>query len=416
MLETLEIPLDAIKEWTEKETKSLVEPLRGNAKKYLNDTKNKLEELLESCEKLIEDANKEIEKGSKKTYRRAKALHKLADSFVNSIEDIKIPEEISAITLKETAEQIGKKLQAIDIERVRWWRPISPFFIMSRRRFDVMLKRAQDSAKALNDFLAKEYVKAENAENVSSKIEELKQYIAHLREVEESKETRKQDEATLENQITETKQKIDLIQTKNEIVELAQTNETIEELADKVKHELRHLQKPLTKFQTLVNNPGYSLPPEATMKLNEYVSNPFDALATETNGYPVLKLILQKMDIAIDNDKVKLKSTRLRKAKDQIDSILNKKALVALQERCREAFSKKGKLANSGIISETRNEKAELQEHLNDLERKKKVLENRDRLFEKDHKDAQTRVEEQKKLLEKSVSELSNKSVRVVLG
>ncbi|MFA5363666.1 MAG: hypothetical protein WC325_00610 [Candidatus Bathyarchaeia archaeon] len=416
MPETLEIPLSAIKEWTEKETKSLVEPLRANAKKYLNDTKNKLEELLDSSEKLIEDADKELAKGSKKTYRRAKALHKLAEGFSSSIEEIKIPEEISAITLKETAEQIGKTLRTMDIERTRWWRPISPFFIMSRRRFDVMLKRAQDSLRAFDDFLAKEYVKAETAENVSSKIEELKQFIAHLREIEESKETRKQDEIVLENQITETQQKIDAIQTKDEIVELAQTNDTIEQLTEKVRHELRHLQKPLMKFQTLVNNPGYSLTPEATQKLNDYVSNPFDALATETDGYPVLKVILQKMDTAIDNDKVKLKSTRLRKAKDQIDSILNKKALVVLQQRCRETLSKKGELAESGIISETRNERAELHDCLKDLERKKKVLENRDRLFEKDHKDAQTRVEEQKKLLEKSVFEVSNKNIRVVIG
>jgi hypothetical protein len=415
MSDTLEIPLNTVKEWLDKETTSIVEPLRADAKKLLEDTQSKLEDLLESCDKLLDDAEKEIAKGSRKTYRRAKFLHKLAGKFTDLIEEVTIPEEISGKSLNQTSEQIEKTLKSIGKERAKWFRAISPYFIISRRRFDVALKRADDSFRNLTDFLSEEYAKAESAEGVSSKIEELRQSLAELDKSEKSKEARKQKKEVVEKNIAKNQQEVQAIQTKGELVELAQLNKRIEELTDTVKHELRHLQKPLLKFQTLVNSPGYSLLPEATMKLDEYLTNPFEALATEKEGYPLLRNIVQKIDAALDKNKLKLKPSRMRKAKDQIDSILNKSALLSLHQNCSEALSKKNELSTSGTISESRDERARLQNRLKELQTRKMLLEARDARFEKQHKEARVRVDEQKRALEKIVSDLSDKNVQILI-
>jgi len=415
MPESLEIPLSDLNEWLTQETTSIVEPLRADAKKLLEDTKSKLEDLLESCDKLLDDAEKEIAKGSRKTYRRAKVLQKIAGKFADSIEEITIPEEISGKSLHQTREQIEKTLKTIIKEKTKWFRAISPYFIISRRRFEVTLKRADDSFRDLADFLSEEYAKAESAEGVSSKIEELRQSLAELEKYERSKEARKQKRELLEKNITKAQQKVQAIQTKDEVVELAQINKKIEELTNAVKHELRHLQKPLLKFQTLVNSPGYSLFPEATQKLDEYMMNPFEALATEKEGYPLLMSILQKIDAALDNKKMKLKPSRMRKAKDQISSILNKAALVALHQNCIEAFNKKNALSTSGTISEVRDERSRLQNCLKELQTKMRLLEARDARFEKQHKEARMRVEEQKRALGNIVSDLSDKNVQLVI-
>jgi len=415
MSDTLEIPLNAVEEWLDKETTSLVEPLKADAKKLLEDTQSKLEDLLETCDKLLDDAEKEIAKGSRKTYRRAKFLHKLAGKFSDLIEEVTIPEEISGKSLNQTSEQIEKTLKTIGKERTKWFRAIAPYFIMSRRRFDVALKRADDSFRNLTDFLSEEYAKAESAESVSSRIEELRQSLTEIGESEKAKEARKQKKELIEKNIAKNQQKVQAIQTKGEVVELAQLNERIEELTDTVKHDLRHLQKPLLKFQTLVNSPGYSLFPEATKKLDEYLTNPFEALATEKEGYPLLRSILQKIDAALDNKKLKLKPSRLRKAKDQIDSILNKTALASLHQNCSEAFSKKNELSTSGTISESRDERARLQNRLKDLQKRKRLLEARDARFEKQHKEARMRIDEQKRALEKIVSDLSDKNVQILI-
>jgi hypothetical protein len=415
MPESLEIPLSDLNEWLKQETTSIVEPLRADAKKLLEDTQNKLEDLLESCDKLLDDAEKEIAKGSRKTYRRAKALQKLAGKFADLIEEVTIPEEISGKSLHQTCEQVEKTLKTIGKERAKWFRAISPYFIISRRRFDVTLKRADDSFRDLTDFVSEEYAEAEAAEGVSSKIEELRQSLAELEKYERSKEVRKQKRELLEENIAKTHQKVQAIQTKDEVVELAKINKKIEELTDTVKHELRHLQKPLLKFQTLANSPGYSLLPEETLKLDEYLTSPFEALATEKEGYPLLRSILQKIDTALDNKKMKLKSSRLRKAKDQINSILNKAALAALHQKCSEAFSKKIELSTSGTISKTRDKRAELQNRLKELQTRKRLLEARDARFEKKHKEAGMRVDEQKRALKKVASKLSDKSVQIVI-
>ena len=415
MSDRLEIPLNTVKEWLDKETAPIVEPLRTDAKKLLEDIKSKLEDLIEACDKLLDDAEKEIAKGNRKTYRRAKALHKLAGKFANLIEEIIIPEEISGKTLHQTSEQIRKILKTIDKERTKWFRAIAPYFILSRRRFDLALKKADDTLHNFTDFLSNDYSKAESAEGVSSKLEELHQSLTEYGRFEKAEKSRKHKKQLLEKKIEKTHQKLEALQTKDEVVELAQQNRRIEELSEKVNHELRHLQKPLLKFQTLVNSPGYSLLPEATAKLDEYMTDPFKALATEKEGYPLLITILQKIDSALDNKKMKLKSSRLRKAKDQIANIVNKSALVSLQKDCSEVLSKKHELATSGAISESRDERAELMDHLKELQTRKKFLEARDARFKKQHDEESIRVEKQKKALEKILSDLSDKNIQILI-
>ncbi len=415
MSDTIEIPLNNVNEWLNKETTPIVEPLRAEAKKLLEDTKSKLEDLLEACDKLLEDAEKEIAKGSRKTYRRAKALHKLAGKFADLIEEVTIPEEINGETLNQTSEQIRKTLKTISIERAKWFRAIAPYFIMTRRRFDFALKRADDSFRNFTEFLSEEYSKAETAEGIPSKVEELCNSVTELSKLEKAKEARRQKKEHVETKIEKSHQTLQKIQSKDEVVELAQLNKKIEELANNVKHELRHLQKPLLKFHTLVNNPGYSLLPEATAKLDEYLTNPFEALATEKEGYPLLKNILQKIDVALDKKKMKLKPSRMRKAKDQIANIHAKSALLSLQKDCSEALNKKRELSTSGAISESRDKRAGLQNRLKELQTRKRLLEARDARFKKEHNEAHTRVEKQKRSIEKILSNLSDKTVQILI-
>jgi hypothetical protein len=264
--------------------------------------------------------------------------------------------------------------------------------------------------------LEQDYAKAKRAENIFSKIDNLREDLAELEKYESGKEARKTKKMLLRKKIEKIEMKIQKIQTKDELVELTQINSRIEELTKTVKRELRHLEKPLLKFQTLVNNPGYSLFPEANIKLEEYMNVPFKALATEKEGYPLLVSILQKIDYALDNKKMKLKSTRLRKAKDQINRIVDKKSLATLQKECAQTFAKKTKLAKSGIISESKDERAILLERLNDLQRRLNIVEARDNRLKKDHEQMAKRVLDQKKSLEDLAFELSNKAINIVLN
>ena len=415
MSEILELPLTEVNEWLTKETDSVVNPIKAEAKKLLEDIKNRLEELSEACDKLLEDAEKEMARGSRKTYRRAKFLYKLAGSFSDLIEKVNMPEEINGKSLNETLEQLTKIVDTIGQEKTKWFRALAPYFIISRRRFEASFKRVEDPFRNFTEFLSKDYTKVERIENVPSKIEEIQQASVELNKYQAAKESREKQKEILNKKITESQQKVEAIQSKEELVELAQLDGKIEELTETVKHELRHVQKPLLKFQTLVNNPGYSLVPEANSKLDEYLTNPFNALSTEKDGFPLLKTILQKIDSALDNKKMKLKSSRLRKAKDQINNIVNKAALTSLQIECKQLFSKKRELLASGAISECKDVNAELHDCLKDLQTKLRLLEIKDTRLAKEHVELLQRVEGQKKILETILSEVSDKKVQLIL-
>ena len=415
MSETLEIPLKDAREWLEQETISIVEPLKAEGRRLLDEVKTKLDDVLETSDKLLDDAEKEIAKGSRKKYRRAKVMYKLARNISEMIDEITIPDEISRESLHTLCEELEKTLAKVGRERWKWFPVISPYFIIDRRRFDVALKRAMDSLQELRSFSSDKYAKAKTVENAFSIIDKLHQSLGELDEVEKRKKKTELRKEALEKKIAENQQKITAIQDQNEIVELVQMNEKVEELKKEVKHSLRHLQKPFLKFQSLVQSPSYSLFLDETKKLDQYLNNPFEALATEKEGYPMLKRILQKMDDAIAQGKLKLKKSRLRKAKDQTNNILHKNTLLSLHQNCKEALSKKQQLSTSGIITKSRNELAQLQKNLRDLQKRKELLNSRGAVLERKIKEALEKIEDQKKELEKIVLELTNKKVQVLL-
>jgi multidrug efflux pump subunit AcrA (membrane-fusion protein) len=145
------------------------------------------------------------------------------------------------------------------------------------------------------------------------------------------------------------------------------------------------------------------------------LNKPFEALATEKEGYPMLKRILQKMDDAIAQGKLKLKKSRLRKAKDQTNNILHKNTLLSLHQNCKEAIARKQQLSTSGIITKSRNELTQLQKNLRDLQKRKELLNSRGAVLERQTKEALEKNEDEKKELEEIVLELTNKKVQVLL-
>ena len=415
MVEALEIRLEDVKEWLEQETISIVEPLRGEGRRLLDDAKGKIDDVLETSEKLLDDAEKEIAKGSRKTYRRAKVMSRLARNISDIIDEIIIPDKISQESLQTFCEELEKSLGKISRERAKWFPVISPFFIIDRRRFDVALKRSLDSLQELRSFSSVEYEKAKAVEDAFYVVDKLHQSLAEWGELEARRKKMELGKGVLEKKITENQRKITTIRSQSEIVELVQVDEKVEELRREVKHSLRHLQKPFLKFQSLVQSPSYSLFLDETKKLDEYLTDPFEAFATEEEEYPMLKKIIRKVDDAIVQKKLKLKRSRLRKAKDQIDNILDRNALLSLHQNCKEIFLKKQRLSTSGTIAKSRDELAQVQKNLKTLQKRRELLGSRDAILEGRIKETFGKIEDQKSDLEKIILELTNKKVQVLL-
>ncbi len=414
MSESFPIALADLKEWLQKEAAPLIKPLRNKGKSLLNEIKNRLRDVRENGDRIFVKSDKEVQKGSSKTYRCAKAANKMSKNISGILNQVAVPDDISYENFRLLLGDLKKTFAAIEHERRVWYRQISPYFILDRRRLDIAIKRADDSIQELGSFLFQEYVKVKNVDDTLDTIDKLSQLLEEAEGVQKKISQRETRVKLLEGKVHENEQKIGLIQDQAELDQLSKLEQRIRDLKVKVKYNLRHLQKPFRKMQSLARRAQVALPPDEARKLQHYVKNPFEALASEEEGYPILKRILKKLDDAIRQDKLKLKTARLRKAREQMDGILKKDFLVYLHHDCLEAISKRKQLLTSEKVATTQEELEQLQATLQNLQKKKESIETRKRVLEEEHERTLKKIETQKNELEKSIVELIDKRVQVV--
>lgn len=182
-----------------------------------------------------------------------------------------------------------------------------------------------------------------------------------------------------------------------------------------MKHNLRYLQKPFFKLQSLARDSDVAVPPDEIGKLNDYLSDPYMALATEDDGYPMLRSVLGKLDGTIAQGKMKLKSTRLRKAQDQVSNILGKNSLSELQKGCKEALLQRNKASASETVNVMQGQLTQLQHKLNELCKENELTTSRSKVLREEQGKLQERTSYLKKELEKTILQLINKNVQIVL-
>jgi len=415
MADTLEIPLKELKTWLEEEMNPILKPIRAEGTNLLNNARTKLEELGDSSEKMLETSEKEMLKNSPKTYRRARTAYKLARDVLEALDELDITDNITHESLRILCGNLERTLVAIDRERARRFRQISPYFIFDRRRFDSALKKAADSLKELQDFSLHGYARAKAVEDSVARIGTLSKSIDELDKAEKQKSQVKSRIEDVEKKISETERRIASIGSEDEVSELAQTRQEIEELEKSLTRNLRHLEKPFVKFQKLVQSPAYQLPLTETKKLNQYIQNSFEALATEEKGYPQLRIIIQGMIDAIAKGKLRLKKSRWRKAEEQIKEILDKNSLAALHESCSEAFSKRQQLLASEVVAVSRRRRAKLERNLDKLQKQKKLADSRLAVLERRYNAELEDIENQRKDLENAAFEITKKMIKVRL-
>jgi chromosome segregation ATPase len=222
------------------------------------------------------------------------------------------------------------------------------------------------------------------------------------------------EKAAVEREIAETQQKMADVRNRGGISQLDQVDTEIEALVVEVKHSLQHLQKPFIKLQSLtLHGGGSGLTPEETNKLNQYLTNPFQAFATEEADYPLLKQILQKLSRAMNEGKLKLKPEKVRKAEQAIDSILNRNSLASLHKKCVEATARKRQLSTSREVTETQDGLMKLQEHLENLKIKREHVESEKSTIERAQNETHEKIRNGKNQIERNIFSFMGARVQI---
>jgi predicted nucleic acid-binding Zn-ribbon protein len=412
--EAVKLSSKEAKSWLERETGSLLAPIHSKAQKLLKEMLKALESLSEVSKMLLENSGKEIEKRNMKTYGRARALNKLAKLFVDRTRQIKIPEKVTYDSFHDFVQETQRAFLVTDVDIRNYFPHISPFFILDRRKFQVVFEKAKESLKELNNFLTKEYVKIKTLEDTFQLVEKLQTLEQQLTNFKEQKTKSESEEAQLSKTIAETRQKTDKLKAQGSLGQLNKIDNQIEALNSELKQRLQHLQKPFVKLQSLaLHGEGSGLTPEEISKLNQYVDNPFEAFTSEEPNHPLLNQILKKLSVLMTQDKLKLKPEKTRKAEQLIQTIFSQNSLADLHQRSLNALSSRKQLFMSPEVAETEKHLSMLKTQLEELERKKKVVEGERVTFEQVCSETVEKIKNQKSDIEKNILAATNKRIRI---
>jgi len=412
--EILKFSSSDIKGWLESETCSIFNPVHAKAQTLLDEMRGAIENLADVSKTLFENSGKEIEKRNMKTYGRARALNKLARMFLDRIRPIKVPEQVYYDSFRDFVQETQRTFLVTEVDVRNWFPRISPFFILDRRKFLTVFEKAKELLKEMHDFLTKEYVKTKTLEETFQLIDKLKTLKDQLTNLKEKKAKAEGEKASIEKEIAETQQKMADLKSKGGISQLNQVAMEIEALSTEVKHNLQHLQKPFIKLQSLtLHGGGSGLTPEELNKLDQYLEKPFEALATEETGYPLLRQILQKLARSMAEGKLKLKPYKMRKAEQAIENVLNKNSLASLHQKCVDIITRKRQLSTSAEVAETKGDLSRLQEFLEKLERRRNSVESEERATERAHDETLEKIRNHKNQVEKNIFGFMGRRVRI---
>ncbi len=402
------------KNWLEKETGSVLAPVQAQAQKQLDDTRVAIQNLIEACKMLLDNSQKEIEKRNMKIYNRARALNKLADLFTDRLKKLKVPEKVSFDTLNMFASEAQKTMVVTEIDIKNWFPRISPFFIMDRRKFLTVYEKTKLTANNLSDFVNREYIKAKTLEKTFHLLAEVQALESQLATLDQTRTNLRDERLMVEKEIAELEQQTTQLKEQATLSQLAQLEAEQENLNAELKVALRHLQKPFLKMQALATfGGGGGITPDELRMIGLYMDNPFEAVVSEGAVCPTLKQILQKLSRFLEEDKLKLKDEKQRKAEQAVEEILTKDHVTATAQICSQVAAKRQQLLSSPELAEAKHTLNTYEQKLEALRVSKNSLETDEVLKNRQRQELLEKILGFKKSIEANVLSTTGKQMLI---
>jgi hypothetical protein len=405
----------ALKEWLEKETSTTLSPIQAQAKKFRDETNQAILALNEVCKSLLENSAKEIEKRNTNIYNRARALNKLAGIFIERLTKLPSPEQVTYDALSKYNIEAQKTLIVTEVDVKNWFPKISPFFIMDRRKFLTVYEKTKQTFGTLNEFVTKEYVKTKTLQETIQMINDLQSLESKLSNLHAEVVNIKNERLPVEQKIVELEQKTRELKTAGPIDQLNLVTGDIGALNNELKNTLRHLQKPFIKMQALATSGGGGgVTPDELRMINLYLDDPFEALVIEELGYPVLRQVLEKLQVMLKEDKLKLKSDKARKAEQSSVEILSKSLLDSVQEKSKVLSSQKSQLLASVHMDEIKQNISTFEDQASQLKARKASIEAHETVKNREYQDLQSEVNTRKRVVERNILASLAKTIHII--
>jgi len=414
LTEALQFSTVALREWLEKETNTTLIPVQTQAKKFRDETNQAIIALNEVCKSLLENSAKEIEKRNSNIFNRARALNKLAGIFIERLAKLPSPEQITYDALSKYNIDAQKTLIVTEVDVRNWFPKISPFFIMDRRKFLAVYEKTKQTFGTLNEFVTKEYVKTKTLQETIQMISDLQNLEKKLSNMLSEIENIKNERLPIEQKVVELEQKTGELKTTGPIDQLNLVTVEIGALNNDLKNTLRHMQKPFIKIQALATfGGGGGVTPDELRMINLYLDDPFEALSREDVGYPILKQVLEKLQVMLKEDKLKLKPDKARKAEQSSIEILSNGLLDSMQEKSKILTVQKNRLLESTHMDEIKQNISTFEGQANQLKARKASIEAHESAKNREYQELLSEANTRKRVIERNILASLNKTIRI---
>jgi hypothetical protein len=159
---------------------------------------------------------------------------------------------------------------------------------------------------------------------------------------------------------------------------------------------------------------GCGVTPDELRMVNLYLDDPLEALAIEETGYPVLRQILEKLQVMLKDDKLKLKPDKARKAEQSSIEILSKNLLNSDQEKSKTLSSQKNQLLASAHMDEIKQNITTFEDQTGQLKARKASIEAHEAVKNREYHDLLSETNTRKRAIERNLLSSLAKTIQII--
>jgi DNA repair exonuclease SbcCD ATPase subunit len=374
-----------------------------------------------SCDRisqLVSDLKDVLQRLESKEERGVSELaKKSADRFVEksipAVENFLVPQEITYNNLETLKNNLERTLKSISEHGQRWVPKMAPWYRAEIAEIDLYLKRLAKEFQELQEILTRKHPQIKDYESISSAMEEIRkeQEIANeliKQKKELTKNLNKYEEAKQEkhNELKELKEK-------TLVRNITDVEKELKSVEEAILRELRFFEKPFRKIDKLISDGTVQISSEQLKTLRDYLDNPLASLLSEDEKCSRIKSLLTQLTSVLSEEKLDLKGSRQKKAKDQINKICEKDILTSLKEKYLKLESERNNLkiqiSEKGLMQKQKH----LETAVEELEQKKEDINTAIYKIETDYQKSKNRIETYLQKLEQKIHTITGTQIKI---
>ncbi|MFB0560526.1 MAG: hypothetical protein ACETWM_04745 [Candidatus Lokiarchaeia archaeon] len=404
-----EVQLKIISDWLDNKLGKKLESFKRDGQKSCD----KIGQLINDLKGALQNLGNKEEKGASELAQ--KSANRFVEKSASSIENFVIPNEITYNNLEILKNDLERTLKTIGEYGQRWVPKITPSYRSEIAEIDLYLKRLGKEFQDLQKILIKKYSNIKDYESISGAVEEIRkeQEIANdliKQKKEFSKNLNKFEEAKQEKH-----SELEELKEKTLVRDITNVEKELKSVEQSILRELRSFEKPFRKLDKLISDDMVRISSEHLNTLRNYLNDPLASLLSEDDDCSQIKSLLTRLNEVLQEEKLGLKGSRRKKAKDQISRICNKDILIPLKTKYLELASERDllkiRIKEEGLKQKQRH----LETAVEELDQKREDIHTAISKIESDHKKSINRIDTHIQKLENKIDQLTGTRIKIII-